>query len=73
MDAEAFYRDFHYLFGWLVHAHDRFDFNVGLQLNWMGSMYAVKGTHAPPAALYIFIAKQTKSRCMKFRCYRRIW
>jgi len=28
---------FHRLLGRLVHAHARFDFNIGLQLNWMGS------------------------------------
>jgi hypothetical protein len=42
MDTEAFERDFHYLLGRLVHAHARFDFNLGLQLNWMGPMYGVE-------------------------------
>jgi hypothetical protein len=44
MDPEAFNRDFHYLLGRLVHAHARFDFNVGLQLNWMGPMYGVEAS-----------------------------
>lgn len=42
MDTDSFSRDFHYLLGRLVHAHARFDFNVGLQLNWMGPMYGVE-------------------------------
>lgn len=41
MDTEAFDREFHFLLGRLVHAHARFDFNVGLQLHWMGPMYGV--------------------------------
>ena len=32
------------MLGRLVHAHARFDFNVGLQLNWMGPMYGVEVT-----------------------------
>ena len=46
MDTDAFERDFHYLLGRLVHAHARFDFNVGLQLNWMGPMYGVEVSEA---------------------------
>lgn len=35
----AFEAEFHRLLGRLVHAHARFDFNIGLQLNWMGPFY----------------------------------
>ena len=34
--------EFHRLLGRLVHAHARFDFNVGLQLNWLGPYYQVE-------------------------------
>jgi hypothetical protein len=36
-----FENEFHLLLGRLVHAHARFDFGVGLQLNWLGSHCAV--------------------------------
>jgi len=36
MDMDAFSDDFHKLLGRLVHAHARLDFNIGLQLRWMG-------------------------------------
>jgi hypothetical protein len=42
MNTEVFERDFHCLLGRLVHAHAKFDFNVGLQLSWMGPMYGVE-------------------------------
>ena len=42
MYTETFSRDFHCLLGRLVHAHARFDFTIGLQLNWMGPMYGVE-------------------------------
>lgn len=35
-DVDAFTDDFHMLLGRLVHAHARLDFNIGLQLRWMG-------------------------------------
>lgn len=44
MDTEAFSREFHHLLGRMVHAHARFDFNVGLQLSWMGPTYGVEVT-----------------------------
>lgn len=36
---DDFRDEFHRLLGRLVHAHGQFDFNVGLQLNWMGPYY----------------------------------
>lgn len=36
---DDFKAEFHRLLGRLVHAHGQFDFNVGLQLNWMGPFY----------------------------------
>ena len=38
---KAFQDEFHRLLGRLVHAHARFDFNIGLQLNWLGSYYQI--------------------------------
>jgi len=37
----SFENEFHTLLGRLVHAHARFDFNVGLQLSWLGPHCAV--------------------------------
>lgn len=37
--VDDFRNEFHRLLGRLVHAHGQFDFNVGLQLNWMGPYY----------------------------------
>jgi hypothetical protein len=37
--VDDFRDEFHRLLGRLVHAHGQFDFNVGLQLNWMGPYY----------------------------------
>ena len=34
--ADPFNDEFHRLLGRLVHAHARFDFNMGLQLRWLG-------------------------------------
>lgn len=39
---DAFEDEFHRQLGRLVHAHARFDFNVGLQLNWLGQYYKVE-------------------------------
>jgi len=33
---DPFEDEFHRLLGRLVHAHARFDFNLGLQLKWLG-------------------------------------
>ena len=40
--GDAFKDEFHRQLGRLVHAHARFDFNVGLQLNWLGQYYKVE-------------------------------
>jgi len=37
--SDPFEDEFHRLLGRLVHVHARFDFNIGLQLNWMGPYY----------------------------------
>jgi hypothetical protein len=37
--VDDFRNEFHRLLGRLVHAHGLFDFNIGLQLNWMGPFY----------------------------------
>lgn len=37
----GFEDEFHALLGRLVRAHARFDYNIGLQLNWLGSYYGI--------------------------------
>ena len=39
ISTNEFDQKFHYLLGRLVRAHSNFDYNVGLQLNWLGRYY----------------------------------
>ena len=39
ISTNEFDHEFHYLLGRLVRAHSNFDYNVGLQLNWLGRYY----------------------------------
>ena len=41
-DSDAFEDEFHRLLGRLIRHSARFDFNVGLQLNWMSAYYGFK-------------------------------
>ena len=43
--TDEFTRKFHHLLGRLAHAHASLDFNVGLQLNWLGTYLQVKVQH----------------------------
>jgi len=52
--TDEFTREFHHLLGRLAHAHASLDFNVGLQLNWLGPYLQVKVHHLLDAKKVMF-------------------
>lgn len=51
---DNFSREFHHLLGRLAHAHANLDFNVGLQLSWLGPYVQVKVHHLLDAKKVMF-------------------
>jgi hypothetical protein len=58
--AEVFQREFHELLGRLAHAHANLDFNVGLQLNWLGPYLGVDVRHLLDARKVPFSKRLSK-------------
>lgn len=52
--TDDFSREFHHLLGRLAHAHANLDFNLGLQLNWLGPHLKVKVHHLLDARKVMF-------------------
>lgn len=60
--TSEFEREFHELLGRLAHAHASLDFNVGLQLNWLGPYLAVKVQHLLDARKVAFAKRLSALR-----------
>jgi len=61
---DDFTNKFHQLLGRLAVAHARLDFNVGLQLNWLGSHLDVEVAHLLDAKKVVFSKRLKKLRVL---------
>lgn len=66
---EEFERRFHELLGRMVHAHASLDFNVGLQLSWLGPHLGRKVNHLLDARKVPFAKRLKKLRTLVIELY----
>ena len=66
---EEFERRFHELLGRMVHAHASLDFNVGLQLSWLGPHLGRKVNHLLDARKVSFAKRLKKLRTLVIELY----
>lgn len=67
--TDDFRREFHHLLGRLAHAHAGLDFNVGLQLNWLGPHLQVKVHHLLNARKVMFAKRLSALRDLVFELF----
>lgn len=67
--TDDFRREFHHLLGRLAHAHASLDFNLGLQLNWLGPHLQVKVHHLLDAKKVVFAKRLAKLKDLVFELF----
>lgn len=67
--TDDFSREFHHLLGRLAHAHANLDFNVGLQLNWLGPYLQVKVHHLLDAKKVMFARRLSMLKDLVFELF----
>lgn len=67
--TDDFRREFHHLLGRLAHAHANLDFNIGLQLNWLGPYLQVKVHHLLDARKVMFAKRLGKLKDLVFELF----
>jgi hypothetical protein len=67
--TDEFTREFHHLLGRLAHAHASLDFNVGLQLNWLGPYLQVKVHHLLDAKKVAFAKRLDMLKQLVFELF----
>jgi hypothetical protein len=67
--TDDFTREFHHLLGRLAHAHAGLDFNVGLQLNWLGPHLQVKVHHLLDARKVMFAKRLSVLKDLVFELF----
>ena len=67
--TDEFTREFHHLVGRLAHAHASLDFDVGLQLNWLGPYLQVKVHHLLDARKVAFAKRLDMLKQLVFELF----